>query len=83
MAEHMDQIHHGIKTDFSGNGTSAVAYSDTETYCAYCERWIKTPGVTGWLRFMGKHRDGDCSPQKKAEETGGAAVEEKKRDRTR
>ena len=29
----------------------------------HCERWIPTPGVMGQLEFMGRHRDGDCTPK--------------------
>ena len=58
MPKHGDERHHGLKTEIGL--ASSMTYSDTETYCGHCKAWIPTPGVTGQLKFMAEHRDGDC-----------------------
>ncbi len=32
----------------------------SDTWCGHCVQWIPTDGVLGPLRFMARHRDGDC-----------------------
>lgn len=45
--------------------TLSVSYDGSvmsvhERYCAHCHAWIECRGVTGSLRFMAHHQDGDC-----------------------
>lgn len=51
----------GLKTTITVGGVSAHTYSDNDTWCGHCQRWVPTPGVAGTLRFMAEHRDGDCT----------------------
>lgn len=32
-----------------------------DRWCEHCRQWICTRGVTGVLRWLAEHQDGDCS----------------------
>jgi len=36
---------------------AAAVQSVCETYCAGCQKWVRTPGVVGPLKFMAEHGD--------------------------
>ncbi len=40
---------------------SAFVYTVADRYCAHCEQWITTKGITGRLRFIAHHDSGDCT----------------------
>jgi hypothetical protein len=75
MPSHQETRIHGLRThagdpvEFTDPATGAVALrvpalvvteTIAETYCGHCKQWIETNGVMGPIRFMARHRDGDC-----------------------